>query len=54
MARNESKLRQMVETFLPLKVSMATYYAKDLTILENAKFIYNDLKSKKYYRRICH
>ena len=38
VARNESKLRQMVETFTA-KGIQATYYAKDLTILENAKFI---------------
>ena len=45
VARNESKLRQMVETFTSKGIH-ATYYAKDLTILENAKFIYNDLKAK--------
>jgi short-subunit dehydrogenase len=46
VARNESRLKT-ISGELSEKGLMVQYYAKDLSISENARFIYNDLISRK-------
>lgn len=49
VARNESRLKQIQEELSMYGVSV-DYYAKDLSVLANAEFIFNDLQAK---QRIC-
>ncbi len=45
VARNEKKLTEIAEKFIRLGIQV-TIYPKDLSVLENAEEIYNDLKYK--------
>jgi short-subunit dehydrogenase len=45
VARNENKLKSIVGELTSPDVNVK-YYAKDLSILDNAKYIYNDLKDQ--------
>lgn len=45
VARNETKLQKIAKELCSDKISILIY-AKDLSILENAEFIYNDLTEK--------
>jgi len=46
VARNEKRLKEISEELSVLGISVR-YYSKDLSILENAEFVYEDLKREK-------
>lgn len=46
VARNETKLSEIASALSAQNISVKTY-AKDLSIIENAKYVYNDLKDHK-------
>lgn len=46
IARNEARLKTIANELASDKVTV-TYYAKDLSIVDNAMYVYNDLKSQR-------
>lgn len=48
VARNESRLKEITASLSGNNVEIR-YYAKDLSILDNAKYIYKDLKEKNIF-----
>jgi short-subunit dehydrogenase len=48
VARNEARLQEISRELCSHKINIK-YYAKDLSILKNAEYIYNDLKENKIY-----